>query len=61
MDKHPINDLMGTVMDKLRDMADVSTVIGESIVTPDGITLVPVSRISLGFGGGGVEMGGKSV
>ncbi len=59
MDKHPINDLMGTVMDKLRDMADVSTVIGESIVTPDGITLIPISRVSMGFASGGSDFTGK--
>ncbi len=59
MDKHPINDLMGTVMDKLRGMADVSTVIGESIVTPDGITLIPISRVSMGFASGGSDFTGK--
>lgn len=59
MDNHPINDLMGTVMGKLRDMADVSTVIGESIVTPDGITIIPVSRVSMGFASGGSDFTGK--
>ncbi len=59
MDKHPINDLMGTVMEKLRDIADVSTVIGESIVTPDGITIIPVSRVSMGFASGGSDFTGK--
>lgn len=59
MDKHPINDLMGTVMEKLRDIADVSTVIGEKIVTPDGITIIPVSRVSMGFASGGSDFTGK--
>ncbi len=59
MDKHPINDLMGTVMEKLRNIADVSTVIGESITTPDGITIIPVSRVSMGFGSGGSDFTGK--
>ncbi len=59
MDKHPINDLMGTVMEKLRSMADTSTVIGESIVTPDGITIIPVSRVSMGFASGGSDFTGK--
>ncbi len=59
MDKHPINDLMGTVMEKLRNMADTSTVIGESIVTPDGITIIPVSRVSMGFASGGSDFTGK--
>ena len=60
MDKHPINDLMGTVMEKLRNMADVSTVIGESIVTPDGITIIPVSRVSMGFASGGSDFNTKN-
>lgn len=59
MDNHPINDLMGTVMGKLRDMADVSTVIGESISTPDGITIIPVSRVSMGFASGGSDFTGR--
>lgn len=59
MDKHPINDLMGTVMEKLRTMADVSTVIGESITTPDGITIIPVSRVSMSFASGGTDFTGK--
>ena len=59
MDKHPINDLMGTVMEKHRDIADVSTVIGESISTPDGITIIPVSRVSMGFASGGSDFTGK--
>ena len=60
MDKHPINDLMGTVMEKLRDIADVSTVIGESISTPDGITIIPVSRVSMGFASGGSDFTGST-
>ena len=59
MDRHPINDLMGTVMEKLRGIADVSTVIGESITTPDGITIIPVSRVSMGFASGGADFTGK--
>ena len=46
MDKHHISELMETVMGKLHDMVDVSTVIGESITTPDGITIIPVSKVS---------------
>ena len=42
-------------MQNLKSMVDSNTVVGEPIITPDGITLVPVSRVSLGFGGGGAE------
>ncbi len=59
MDKQPISELMETMMGKLHAMADVSTVIGESIQTPDGITLIPVSKVNIGFGTGGTDFSGK--
>ena len=42
--KTPLNDLMDTTMDKIRDMVDSNTIIGEPITTPDGVTVIPVSR-----------------
>ena len=59
METNPISNLMETTMENVKSMLKVDTVVGEPIVTPDGITLVPVSRISVGFGGGGVEFGEK--
>ena len=50
---HSIGDMMGSVMEKVRTMADSNTVVGEPIVTPDGVTLIPVSRVSFGFASGG--------
>ena len=58
--KTPLNDLMDTTMDKIRDMVDSNTIIGEPITTPDGVTLIPVSRVSLGFGSGGGTYGQTS-
>ena len=43
--KTPLNDLMDTTMDKIRDMVDSNTIIGEPIQTPDGVTVIPVSRV----------------
>ena len=57
MDKHPIETLMTTTMDSLQDMVDVNTVIGEAITTQDGSTVIPVSRVSVGFVAGGGEYG----
>ena len=48
------------VLLRLRDILKVDTVVGDPIYTPDGITLVPISRISLGFGGGGIELNQKN-
>ena len=59
MDKNPIGELMQTTMDNVKNMLKVDTVVGDPIVTPDGITLVPISKISVAFGGGGVEFGNK--
>ena len=55
--KTPLNDLMDTTMEKIRDMVDSNTIIGEPIQTPDGVTVIPVSRVSFGFGAGGGDYG----
>ena len=59
MDKNPIGELMQNTMESVKNMLKVDTVVGDPIYTPDGITLVPISRISVGFGGGGVEFSNK--
>lgn len=59
--KTPLNDLMDTTMDKIRDMVDSNTIIGEPITTPDGVTVIPVSRVSFGFGAGGGAGAGVKV
>lgn len=56
---NPIGELMQTTMENVKNILQVDTAVGEPIYTPDGITLVPISRISVGFGGGGAEFGGK--
>lgn len=55
--KSPLSDLMGTTMSKIREMVDTNSIIGEPIVTPDGVTLIPISRVSFGFGSGGSDYG----
>ena len=55
MDKHPIGDLMETTMEKIRQMVDVNTIVGQPIVTADGITLIPVSKVTFGFASGGTD------
>ena len=60
MDKHPIGSLMETTMAKLRDMVDVNTIIGTPVTTPDGVTLIPVSKVSFGFASGGSDFASKN-
>ena len=57
---NPIGQLMQTTMDNVKNILKVDTVVGDPIYTPDGITLVPISRISVGFGGGGIELNQKN-
>ena len=57
---HPINDLMSTTMDKIRSMVDANTIIGQPIRTQDGVTLIPVSKLSFGFASGGSDFATKS-
>lgn len=58
---HPIEGMLGVSMEKIREMVDVNTVIGEPIVTKDGLTtVIPVSRVSFGFGSGGSDIPSKS-
>ena len=47
--KQPIESIMTTTMENIRDMVDVNTVIGDPVNTPDGSTVIPISRVSFGF------------
>lgn len=58
--KHPINDIMGITMEKVRQMVDANTVIGEPIHTPEGVTVIPISKISVGFASGGSDFATKN-
>ncbi len=55
MEMHPLGEMMETTMAKIKEMVDVNTIVGTPITTPDGITLIPVSRVSFGFGSGGSD------
>ena len=56
---HPVSELMAETIQQIRSAVDANTVVGEPIVAGE-VTLIPVSRISLGFGTAGSEMGGKA-
>ncbi len=57
LEKKPLSDLMETTMTKIREMVDSNSIIGEPITTPDGVTVIPISRVSFGFGTGGSDYG----
>lgn len=58
MKEHPVNDMMGSTMEKIKAMIDVNTVVGEPIVTGE-VTIIPVSRVSFGFASGGSDFASK--
>ena len=45
---------------KIKEMIDSNSVVGEPIVTADGVTIIPISKISVGFGGGGSDFATKN-
>ena len=55
MTEHPIEGLMKTTMNSLKEMVDVNTIIGDPVQSPDGLVIIPVSKISFGFASGGSE------
>ena len=55
--ENKLHEMMAAAMDKVRNMADTNTIVGQPITTPDGVTLIPISKISVGFGSGGGDYG----
>ena len=58
--KTPLSDMMRATMDKIHEMVDANTIVGQPITTPDGVTLIPISKVSFGFGSGGGDYGKTS-
>lgn len=59
MDNHPIETLMRSTMENIRNMIDVNTIIGDAIETKDGSVIIPISKVSFGFASGGSEFSSK--
>lgn len=55
MSEHPIQGLMQTAMENLKEMVDVNTIVGDPVETPDGSVILPVSKVGFGFAAGGSE------
>ena len=59
MADHPIQGLMKTAMENLKEMIDVNTIIGDPVETPDGSVILTVSKVGFGFAAGGSEFNGN--
>lgn len=58
MAEHPINDLMHNTLDKIKELVDASTVVGDPIISGT-TTIIPISKISYGFASGGSDLPAK--
>ena len=54
-------NMLENTITKIREMVDSNSVVGEAITTPDGVTIIPISKISIGLGGGGSDFVSKNV
>ena len=59
MSEHPIESLMKTAMESIKEMVDVNTVVGDPVETPDGTVIIPISKLTCGFAAGGGEYAGS--
>ena len=60
MADHTVQGLMGLTIDKVREMVDSDTIIGKPITTPDGTTILPVSKVTMGIASGGSDFTGQN-
>lgn len=58
-EQHPIQGLMYTAMQSLKEMIDVNTIVGDAVQTPDGTVIIPISKVGLGFAVGGSDYATK--
>lgn len=61
MSEHPIEGLMNTAMNSIKEMVDVNTIIGEPIETSNNIIIIPISKVGFGFAAGGSEFKGETI
>ena len=61
MGEHPIENLMNTAMNSIKDMIDVNTIIGEPIQASNNTVIIPISKVGFGFAAGGSEFRGETL
>ena len=54
-------NMLDNTIAKIRELVDANSVVGEPIVTTDGVTIIPISKISVGLGGGGSDFVSKNL
>ena len=59
MAEHKMSEMIKTSLDGIKDFTDAETIFGKAITTPSGVTVIPVSKISVGFATGGLDIPAK--
>ncbi|HOM01782.1 MAG TPA: GerW family sporulation protein [Acetivibrio sp.] len=59
MAEHPIQGLMATAMESIKEMVDVNTIVGDAVQAPDGTVIIPISKVTFGFAAGGGEFASR--
>ena len=60
MSEHPIEGMMSTTLEKIKQMVDVNSIVGDPITSPDGTIIIPISKVSYGFASGGSDIPTKA-
>ncbi len=60
MSDHPIEGMMDTTLEKIKQMVDINSIVGDPITSPDGTIIIPISKISYGFASGGSDFTSKT-
>ncbi|QEY34023.1 sporulation protein YtfJ [Caproiciproducens galactitolivorans] len=60
MSEHPIEGMMNTTLEKIKQMVDINSIVGDPITSPDGSIIIPISKISYGFASGGSDFPTKT-
>lgn len=57
---HPIEGMMDTTLNNIKQMVDINTIVGDPITSPEGTIIIPISKISYGFASGGSDFACKT-
>ena len=61
MSEHPIESLMKVAMNSIREISDVNTIVGDAIKLDENTTIIPISKVTLGFAAGGSEFNKETI
>ena len=61
MPEHPIEKILNTSMNSIKDMIDVNTIVGDAIQASNNTVIIPISKVSFGFASGGSEFKGEAI